>query len=269
MTVTTTEGCPWNAHSNKPWATITAGLNGEGAGMVTYEITENTSTQNRQATITLAGQTYTVNQGPPGNTPPTPVVSVTPSQGKPPLTVTADGRESYDREGIIKTYAWTTSDGQTASTAKASFTFTKVGTYNITLTVTDEKDLSNSKTATITVIPASTRLINLSTRARIQGGASDIIAGFGIRGKETQRILLRGISLEPGVDPELVLQNYSTQEVLGKNNNWEQDSRHTEIPRGMRPDNKTDAALLRDLPQGYYTVQLSSKGRQQPWGLWK
>jgi len=253
-------GCQWTAHSTVPWVNVTAGHNGQGAGIVTYSIDPNTSLQNRQGTLTIAGQTFTVNQGTPPNTRPTPVVSVTPSQGKPPLTVTADGRESYDREGIIETYAWTTSDGQTASTQKTSFTFTKEGNYDITLVVTDDGNLSDSLTKPVTVSSATTYLSNLSTRARIQGGASDIIAGFGIRGKETQRILLRGISLEHGVDPELVLQNYSTQEVLGKNNNWEQDSRHTEIPRGMRPDNENDAALLRDLPKGYYTVQLSSKG---------
>ncbi len=253
-------GCQWTAHSTVPWVNVTAGHNGQGAGIVTYSIDPNTSLQNRQGTLTIAGQTFTVNQGTPPNTPPTPVVSVTPSQGKPPLTVTADGRESYDREGIIETYGWTTSDGQTASTPKTSFTFTKEGNYDITLLVTDEGNLSDSETKTVTVSSATTYLSNLSTRARIQGGSGDIIAGFGIRGKETQRILLRGISLEHGVDPELVLQNYSTQEVLGKNNNWEQDSRHAEIPRGMRPDNENDAALLRDLPKGYYTVQLSSKG---------
>jgi len=260
VTVTTTEGCPWSAHSNHAWLTVKAGLNGQGNGTVIYDMTANTSQQNRQGRLTIAGQTFTVNQAIPGNTPPTPVISVTPTQGTSPLTVTADGRASSDKEGIIKTYGWTTSDGQTASTAKASFTFTTVGTYNITLTVTDEKDLSASKTATITVSPASTRLSNLSTRARIQGGAGDIIAGFGISGAGTQKILLRGNSLEAGVDPELLLQKYPTQEVLGSNNDWQQDSRHLEIPDYMRPLNASDAALLRDLGNGYYTVQLSSKG---------
>ena len=264
ITVTALEGCQWMAHSNNPWITISGGLNGQGTGTVTYAITTNISTQNRKGTLTISDtlteQTYTVNQAIPGNTPPTPVVTVTPSQGKPPLTVTADGRDSSDKEGIIETYAWTTSDGQTASTPKTSFTFTKEGNYDITLVVTDEGNFSDRLTKTVTVSSATTRLINLSTRARIQGGTGDIIAGFGIRGKEMQKILLRGKSLEAGVDPELLLKNYSTQEVLGKNNNWQQDARHAEIPLGMRPDNTKDAALLRDLPKGYYTVQLSSKG---------
>ncbi|MEK8017711.1 MAG: BACON domain-containing carbohydrate-binding protein, partial [Candidatus Parabeggiatoa sp.] len=137
VTVMTTEACPWSAQSNQAWATITSGLNGQGTSTVIYSITANTSTENRQGTLTIAGQTFTFNQGTPGNTPPIHVISVTPSQGTSPLTVTADGRESYDREGIIKTYGWTTSDGQIAATPKAAFTFTTVGTYNITLTVTD------------------------------------------------------------------------------------------------------------------------------------
>ena len=251
-------GCQWTAHSTVPWVNVTAGQNGQGAGIVTYSIDPNSSQQNRQGTLTIAGQTYTVNQEIPGNTPPISVISVKPTQGTSPLTVTTDGRASSDKEGIIKTYAWTTSDGQTASTPKAAFTFTTVGTYNITLTVTDEKDLSNSKTATVRVIPPTTRLINLSTRARIQGGAGDVFAGFGISGAGTQKILLRGKSLEAGVDPQLLLQKYPTQEVLGSNNNWQEDPRHAEIPDYMRPLNATDAALLRDLGNGYYTVQLSS-----------
>ena len=257
--ITSLKQCQWTARSNNvSFLTINTNLPIQGAGTVIYEMTANTSSENRQGTLTVAGQTFTVNQGTACCTSSVPVFTFIPTQGTPPLTVIADGRESYDREGIIKTYAWTTSDGQTASTPRAAFTFTKVGNYNITLTVTNEKDLSASKTATVRVIPASTRLSNLSTRARIQGGAGDIIAGFGITGAGTQKILLRGRSLEAGVDPQLLLQKYPTQEVLGSNNDWQQDSRHLEIPNYMRPLNATDAALLRDLPKGYYTVQLSS-----------
>ena len=252
------QACQWTASSPQSFLEIKTHLPIKGEGTVDYAITANTTSKNRQGTLTVAGQTFTVNQAAPGNTPPKPVFTPVPSQGRSPLTVIADGRASSDKEGIIKTYAWTTSDGQTASTPKASFTFTTVGTYDITLTVTDEKDLSDSKTETIRVIPASTRLINLSTRARIQGGAGDIIAGFGISGAGTQKILLRGQSLEAGVDPQLLLQKYPTQEVLGSNNNWQEDPRHPEIPDYMRPLNATDAALLRDLGNGYYTVQLSS-----------
>jgi len=258
---TSLEQCQWTARTNEvSFLNIRTNLPIQGNGTVIYSITANTSTGNRQGTLTIAGQTFTVNQVTGCGTPPIPVISVTPSQGKPPLTVRVDGRESYDREGIIETYAWTTSDGQTASTSTASFTFTKIGTYNITLTVTNEKDLSASKTVIITGCgcSATTHLSNLSTRARIQGGAGDIIAGFGITGAGTQKILLRGNSLEAGVDPQLLLRNYSTQAVLGNNNDWQQDSRHLEIPNYMRPLNTTDAALLRDLPKGYYTVQLSS-----------
>ncbi|MEK8020045.1 MAG: Calx-beta domain-containing protein [Candidatus Parabeggiatoa sp.] len=254
------QACQWTASSDHSFLTIITHLPITGEGTLDYAITANTSSKNRQGRLTVAGQTFTVNQGIVDDWPPEPVFKPQPSQGTAPLTVTADGRKSSDKEGIIKTYGWTTSDGQIAATPKADFTFTKVGTYNITLTVTDEKDLSASKTATITVMPATTYLSNLSTRARIQGGAGDIIAGFGITGAGTQKILLRGQSLEAGVDPQLLLQKYPTQEVLGSNNNWQEDPRHPEIPEYMRPLNATDAALLRDLGNGYYTVQLSSKG---------
>jgi len=279
--ITSLAHCEWTARSNElSFLNIKTTLPIQGNGTVVYSMTANTSSENRQGTLTVAGQTFTVNQERTPCTPPIPVINVTPSQSTAALTVTVDGSESYDREGIIKTYAWTTSefdgeiifqpykfwpgspvpDRQFADTPKADFTFSEEGNYHIKLVVTDDCHLSATQSTIINVSFANTHLNNLSTRARIQGGTGNIIAGFGIRGQDRQTILVRGRSLEAGVDPELLLQNYSTLAVWGRNDNWEQDTHHSEIPSDMRPDNITDAALLRDLPKGYYTVHLSSKG---------
>ncbi len=269
VTVTTTENCSWSVtHPSEPWATVTAELNGKGEDTVTYSIEPNLDCQQeRQSTLTIAGKTYTINQSAPSNCRPPADFTALPFQGllttddprQPPrLPVKVDASLSKDPDGIIQTYAWSTSDGQKAAGKTATFMFYTVGTYDITLTIIDDKGLSDIITKAIKVIPPTTRLINLSTRARIQGGAGDIIAGFGISGAGTQKILLRGKSLEAGVDPQLQLQKYPSQEVLGSNNDWQQDPRHPEIPDYMRPLNATDAALLRDLGNGYYTVQLSS-----------
>jgi hypothetical protein len=252
-------GCSWTAHSNQPWVTVTAGQ-GQSDGTVTYSIDANTSTQNRQATITVAGQPFTINQGIPGNTPPVSVFTAIPAQGTPPLTVTVDGRNSSDKEGIITDYAWRTSDSQTAAAPKTSFTFTKPGNYQITLTVTDEKNLSASKTMSVIVNQPTTRLTNISTRAKILGGINNIVAGFVIRGTETARVMIRGFGLENSVNPYLKLQEYPNGNVLAGNNDWQKDPHWAEIPTSMKLPKSTDAGLIRTLPVGAYTVTLSSIG---------
>jgi secreted trypsin-like serine protease len=106
------------------------------------------------------------------------------------------------------------------------------------------------------------KLINLSTRAPIKGGADNIVAGFIITGGGTQKILLRGWGLDAGVDPVLRLQKQlssGTWNVIANNDDWQTDSRHAEIPNYMTANFKSnDAALLRDLQAGVYTVTLSS-----------
>lgn len=62
VSVTATAGCSWTAASNASWITITSGASGSGNGSVAYAIAANTSTGSRTGTLTIAGQTFTVNQ---------------------------------------------------------------------------------------------------------------------------------------------------------------------------------------------------------------
>ncbi len=63
-TVTNTQDCPWTAVSNSPFITIVQGRSGSGSGSVAFAVGINTSTAPRTGTITIGGQTFTVNQGP-------------------------------------------------------------------------------------------------------------------------------------------------------------------------------------------------------------
>jgi subtilisin family serine protease len=65
--VTTGSGCNWSAVSNDSWIHITAG-DGTGNGTVDYSVDANPDTISRSGTITLATETFTVNQDP-GSTP--------------------------------------------------------------------------------------------------------------------------------------------------------------------------------------------------------
>ena len=54
--------CSWTAVSNDPFITITAGSGGTGNGKVGYTVPGNTNTTALSGTMTIAGQTFTVNQ---------------------------------------------------------------------------------------------------------------------------------------------------------------------------------------------------------------
>ena len=103
-----------------------------------------------------------------------------------------------------------------------------------------------------------TQLINLSTRAPIQGGAGDVIAGFTLTGTGTQKVLIKGQSLEAGVDTQLSLRKFPSGEFINSNDDCQEASRFDEIPIYLIPTKLTDACLLVDLPAGTYTAILSA-----------
>lgn len=63
VTVTAGAACPWTAVSNAAWLVVTSGASGSGNGSVGYSVAANTGGSPRSATITIAGQTITINQG--------------------------------------------------------------------------------------------------------------------------------------------------------------------------------------------------------------
>ena len=71
------------------------------------------------------------------------------------LDVTVDGTTSSDSDGTIASYAWTFGDGGTANGATpAKHSYAAAGTYNITLTVTDDDGGIDSVTHSVSVTPA-------------------------------------------------------------------------------------------------------------------
>lgn len=61
ITVTSQAGCTWTSASGVSWITVTG--SGSGNGSATYVVAENTGTVARVGTLTIAGKTFTVNQG--------------------------------------------------------------------------------------------------------------------------------------------------------------------------------------------------------------
>jgi len=62
LTVNTSSACAWSAGSNANWLTLVSGASGIGSGVVVFQVAANTTGQARAASVTVGGQTFTVNQ---------------------------------------------------------------------------------------------------------------------------------------------------------------------------------------------------------------
>ena len=62
VTVAAGAGCAWTATSAQPWITITSGSSGNGNGTVNFTVAS-TGGPARSGTMTIAGRTFTINQG--------------------------------------------------------------------------------------------------------------------------------------------------------------------------------------------------------------
>ena len=116
--------CPWNAMSNAGWITITSPANGSGAGSnsVSFTVAANNGAQ-RQGTMTIAGQTFTVTQDA-FNTVTLQSISVSPASASVPAGLTqqftATGHYSdSSTQGLTTSVTWSSSDPSTATISNA------------------------------------------------------------------------------------------------------------------------------------------------------
>ena len=73
------------------------------------------------------------------NIPPVAVASSNLTNGTAPLEVVFDGSGSTDEDGTINTYVWDFGDGNSANGVTATHTYQTEGSFNATLTVTDNR----------------------------------------------------------------------------------------------------------------------------------
>ena len=108
-----------------------------------------------------------------GNVRPTAAFTVSPTHGSAPLTVLLDARNSFDADGTIVEYNWSTSDNQTASNRRVNMTFPNVGKYTIDLVVIDNMGTPSTNTAqrTVTVIASNQPPIPKFTTTPLTGSA--------------------------------------------------------------------------------------------------
>lgn len=122
------------------------------------------------------------------------------------------------------------------------------------------------------------RLINLSMRARVGSGDLVPIAGFIIAGDGNCSMLLRGAGPSlaafdvAGAVADPLIRLYQGGTKIGENDNWSAaDSLITSAKAGAFgfPSASKDAALLRSLPPGGYTVHLASADNRGGVGLFE
>jgi PKD repeat protein len=103
------------------------------------------------------------------NQPPVAHATATPSTGNAPLVVAFSSAGSQDPDGAITAYHWDFGDAIGSSNiANPNYTYNYPGTYNATLTVWDNNNISNTASVLITVNTAPATLLR-STAITLSG----------------------------------------------------------------------------------------------------
>ncbi|MCF7553837.1 LamG-like jellyroll fold domain-containing protein [Pseudonocardia sp. WMMC193] len=95
------------------------------------------------------------------------------------LTANVDASTSTDPDGTIASYAWNFGDGSTGSGVTASRTYAAAGTYQVTLTVTDDDAATNVivKPVTVTAAPQGAFATDPFARTVASGWGSADVGG--------------------------------------------------------------------------------------------
>lgn len=134
-----TNSCTWTAVSNASWITVTSGASGTGDGTVNFSVAPTTG-GNRSGTITIGGQTFTVNQTGCSFIVSFPSASFPSTATTRQITVTLNGSSGAN-------CGWTASDNRNWITLSPT-SGTGNGTVNITVSSNSNR---NSRTGTVTV----------------------------------------------------------------------------------------------------------------------
>ena len=174
-----------------------------------------------------------------------------------------NGLPLYDANGITGSSSATLVINGATPTAAASYS----------CTVSNSQGSVQTRVATLEVVTTANpgRLINLSCRAQVGTGASQLIVGFvvgglGTSGSEPLLIRASGPALAAFnvagtlADPELTLNN--AVGVVASNNGWNGDATVAATAAAVNAFAWTsvsshDAALVESLPDGAYTAQVA------------
>ena len=139
--------------------------------------------------------------------------------------------------------------------------------YSYTTEATDYTLVVNIQTLS-GATRTSGRLVNMSTRANVQGGQGVLISGFTISGSpsDSKRVIIRAIgpSLSPWFpnamgNPTLDIYNVYGQ-VIHSNDNWGDYQYNEIVATGLAPSNYLEAAWVGYLSPGTYSAAINGWG---------
>lgn len=87
------------------------------------------------------------------NHPPIPDIVSSKQSGVPPMEIAFSAKNSFDPDGDPLKFRWLLNGKIVSELDRFTTTFDKVGTYDITLSVTDDRNMESSKTIFINLLP--------------------------------------------------------------------------------------------------------------------
>ena len=92
------------------------------------------------------------------------------------LACSVDGRTSSDSDGTIESYGWTFDGAPGADQDQTTFTFDEAGTYDVTLTVTDDDGAQDDVTQQVTVAEVNQPIAFVAKNNAITNAAATSVA---------------------------------------------------------------------------------------------
>ena len=189
VAVTAGTGCAWTATSNAAWLTITSGASGSGNGSVGYSVAANTGAA-RSGTLTIAGQTFTVNQaaGATCSSSTTAIVSGTPlTQSLATTDCTTTAGNGTATNGYYDTFTFSGTSGQSVTITNNSTAFDaflRLNNPSGTLVASDD-DSNGGTNSKITYTLAATGTFTILATSYAGGSTGSYTVALTISGTTT------------------------------------------------------------------------------------
>ncbi|RPI74410.1 MAG: PKD domain-containing protein, partial [Ignavibacteriales bacterium] len=119
------------------------------------------------------------NSGGGENQPPVAVAQVSPNPANVNETVNFNGQSSSDPDGTIVQYTWVFGDGNTSNQMNATHAYSQAGTYNYSLTVTDNLGATGQTNGQITINGGPSRWTIIPSSGNVSsGGQQSVLITF-------------------------------------------------------------------------------------------
>lgn len=129
--------------------------------------------------------------------------------------------------------------------------------------------LYGNSTGNVIDLTTSARLLNISSRMRVELGDNAIIAGFIITGNSPKSVIIRGMGTSLPVPNALADPTLQLITPAGSifNDDWRSTQEQAIIASGIPPANNLESAIMATLEPGAYTAVLRGDGNTAGVGL--